>query len=105
MDPYLKPEKSEKKKPQRIRPRSNKRARQEREYSKKNKQYLIDHPICEVFGCCVKSTEIHHKKGRVGDLLTDEQYFMAVCGDHHRKIELHPSWAKEMGYSLNRLSK
>jgi len=105
MNPYPKPEKRDKKKPCKIKLRSDKRARQEREYSKKRKEYLIDHPICEVLGCFAKSTEVHHKKGRIGDLLTDERYFMAVCNAHHRVIELNPIWAKNNGYSLNRLSK
>lgn len=86
-----------------IRARSKKRARQEREYVKLRKIYLFTHPVCEVAGCGCESTEIHHKKGRVGDLLTDERFFLAVCRAHHVYIELHPALAKEHGYSLNRL--
>lgn len=87
-----------------IRPRSAKRAKQEREYANLRKVYLFTHPTCEVIGCGCEATEVHHKKGRVGDLLTDERFFLAVCRSHHNYIELHPIEAKEQGYSLNRLT-
>ncbi len=86
-----------------IRKRSLKRAAQEREYAKLRKVYLFTHPTCEVGGCGCQATEIHHRKGRIGDLLTDETYFLAVCRSHHNYIELHPEEAKEKGYSLSRL--
>jgi hypothetical protein len=87
-----------------IRPRSKKRATQEREYAKIRKVYLFCHPVCEVIGCGCESTEIHHKKGRVGELLTDERFFLAVCRPHHNYIESHPFEARDAGYSLSRLS-
>lgn len=87
-----------------IRRRSKKRAKQEREYAKLRKEYLDEHVICEVKGCLQISEEIHHKKGRIGELLTDVKYFLAVCNPHHRYIESHPVEAKEHGYSLSRLS-
>ncbi len=87
-----------------ISPRSKKRAKQEREYSKLRKVFLFTHPTCEILDCGCEATEIHHRKGRVGDLLTDERWFLAVCRAHHIYIELHPALAKEHGYSLSRLS-
>lgn len=90
---------------QKIRPRSKKRAAQEREYSKLRVQFLIKNQWCQVEGCYRLSSQCHHKKGRIGDLLTDERYFLAVCSYHHQAIELDPQWAKEKGYSLSRLSK
>lgn len=88
-----------------IKPLSTKRAKQNREYSKVRKDYLIKHPKCEVKGCRFIATEIHHTKGRIGDLLTDERYFLAVCHSHHVEIENHPEIAKEKGYSQSRLKK
>lgn len=88
-----------------IRRRSKKRAKQEREYLKLRDWYLSRQPTCEVKGCNCQSTEIHHKKGRVGDLLTDIRFFLAVCWVCHVYIETQPLWAKERGYSLSRLSK
>jgi len=60
------------------------------------------------------TTDIHHKMGRVGfadewarinniPLLLDERFWLAVSREGHRQIEENPEWAKENGYSLNRL--
>lgn len=86
-----------------IRIRSKKRAKQEREYEKVREQYLYHHNICEVCGWG-ENIQVHHKKGRVGELLTDTRFFLAVCHTCHTKIELFLKWAKENGYSLSRLS-
>ena len=98
-----------------IAKRSNKRAKQEREYAKVRDQYLNDHPICEVhrepvgeiggmlYYC--QASEVHHKRGRIGKYLTDTRYFLAVCREAHDKIENNPSWAREKGYSESRLTK
>ncbi|WP_262885687.1 hypothetical protein [Myroides sp. LoEW2-1] len=43
-------------------------------------------------------------KGRVGSLFLDTRYWLAVSREGHRMIEENPKWAKEKGYSLNRLS-
>jgi hypothetical protein len=88
-----------------LRPRSKKRAKQEREYAKIRAIFLDDYPTCQVLYCETWATEVHHKKGRTGGLLTDVRYFMAVCRDHHQRIEEHPEWAKEHGYSISRLAK
>lgn len=81
---------------------STKRAAQQREYLKRRAAFL-DGKICPVTG--EQATEIHHMKGRVGLLLTDERYWIPVSREGHLKIELNPVWAKEKGYSLSRLSK
>ena len=82
--------------------RSKKRSKQEGRYSYLRKEYLRQNDRCE---CCnLMATEIHHKKGRVGKLLTDVEFFMSVCRACHETIELHPDWAKEKGYSISRLS-
>ena len=70
-----------------MRTRSKKRAKQEHEYSKKQLLFLENNPTCQVRGCESSATEVHHKKGRIGDLLTDERYFLAVCRPHHLYIE------------------
>lgn len=88
-----------------MRNRSVKRAKQEREYSAIRVQFLYDYPVCQVPGCYMTSHQVHHKKGRIGDLLTDVRYFLAVCWGCHKQIEENPKWAKENGYSLSRLSK
>jgi hypothetical protein len=49
------------------------------------------------------TTDIHHKKGRVGSLLLDTRYWVALSREAHKFVEENPEWAKENGYSLNRL--
>ncbi len=84
---------------------SKKREAQVRLYNRTTKpEYLATHSQCEVKECKLPSNQIHHKKGRIGDLLNDTKYFLAVCQTDHDYIERHPIWAKEKGYSLNRLS-
>ena len=54
-------------------------------------------------GCTIKATDLHHAKGKIGDLLTDKRFFKALCRNCHNYIETHPNFAKENNYSLNRI--
>jgi len=60
------------------------------------------------------ATDIHHKMGRIGfadqwardnniPLLLDTRFWVALSRAGHTYVEEHPEWAKENGYSLNRL--
>lgn len=98
--PDPKSEPKQKSKPKKIKPLSDKRAAQNKEYLALIKVFL-EGKRCPITG--EKATEVHHMKGRIGDLLTDVKYFLAVSKEGHRRIEENPEWAKEMGYSLNRL--
>lgn len=62
-----------------------------------------ENKICPITGW--PTTEIHHKKGRIGDLFLDERYWIALSREGHQYVEENPEWAKENGYSLDRLSK
>ena len=62
-----------------------------------------ENSICPVTG--EKTTEIHHKKGRVGSLFLNTKFWLGVSRKGHKKIEENPEWAKKEGYSLSRLSK
>ena len=42
-------------------------------------------------------------KGRLGPLLTDTTYWMAVCNFHHRHIEDNRAESYERGYLIKRL--
>ncbi len=74
------------------------------EYSHLRKQFLIDNPICAVYPD-KKAVSIHHKKGRIGDLLCDVKYWLPTSLEGHIYIEENPAWAKEQGFSLSRESK
>ncbi len=87
--PDPKPEKRDKKKPVRIKRLSDKRKKQNEEYLVLRKEYLLEHPGCEIrlAGCTGKAIEIHHARKRTGSLLTDKRYFVATCRKCHEKAE------------------
>ena len=89
-----------------IKKMSDKRKAENTIYRQKRNAYLKLFPICQVktHDCTYKATTIHHRAGRIGELLTDETNFLAVCMDCHTAIELNPDWAKRKGYSISRLS-
>jgi len=85
--------------------RSPKRAKQERVYSKLRKDFLLSSPTCQAQlpnTCKHHSTDVHHMKGRIGELLTDTNFFLSVCRPCHDWIEMHPIEAKELGFSISR---
>ena len=83
---------------------SNKMARLQRDYSKLRKTWLAGHPMCQakIHKCTLKSTDVHHKKGR-GKYLLDESTWLSVCRNCHTWIETHPEEAKELGFSISRI--
>lgn len=85
---------------------SDSRKEDEKKYKKVRKQYLKDFPECEANlpGCKKKSSEIHHKRGRIGGLLYDVRYFLACCNSCHRLIEANSLYARKAGLSLSRLT-
>lgn len=50
------------------------------------------------------TTDVHHMKGRIGSLLLDKRFWKALSREGHKFVEENPIWAKENGYSLNRLT-
>lgn len=90
-----------------MRKLSLKRQKQNREYLKIRKQYLLDQPYCQaiITGCEMNANQIHHQKGRIGELLNNTDHFLAVCENCHRWIENNPIKAKELGLSISRLGK
>lgn len=109
---------SKPKKRKRIKPVSIKQEDLNRRYSKKRSQFMqgliqnnkID---CPIFNHLV-ITDVHHMKGRKGyadewaikndiPLILDVRFWIGVSRQGHNKIENNPEWARENGYSLNRL--
>jgi hypothetical protein len=83
-------------------------------YKKARLEYLESHKCCEakLTGCTIPTVDyesvglqIHHKKGRVGELLFDKRYFLAVCQNCHNYIEQNVDFAISNGFSLSRLAK
>lgn len=84
-----------------IAKRSPKRAKEEREYNKEVKIWLVG-KMCAVFPNR-KATQCHHKRGRIGKLLLDKRYWLPVSDEGHRKIENNPDWARENGFIETRI--
>jgi hypothetical protein len=90
-----------------IAPRSQKRSKEERLYSANRVLFLQEHPMCQAHlpGICTKySTDVHHKMGRIGELLLMIIHWLAVCRACHDWIENHPEEAREKGFSIKRIN-
>ena len=105
-DKYCSPEcvenKPQKKSAAPIKPVSDKMTKELAKYRRLRSQYLEATPTCEVRGCNRTATDIHHRRSR-GIYLCVVEYFLAVCRPCHLKIESEVIWAKEQGYSVDRL--
>lgn len=77
-----------------------------KEYRKVRDEFMKQNRTCQarLQGCTVKATDLHHKKSRIGDLLTDTKFFMAVCRQCHNKIEDGGAWVYEQGLKIKRLT-
>lgn len=51
--------------------------------------------------CTIQATDVHHKAGRLGELLTNTSYFLPVCRHCHRYIHDNSKWAEENGYIIH----
>lgn len=67
------------------------------EYGAKKLLFLAANRYCQVCGINW-SYDCHHTRGRLGPLLMDERYWLAVCRECHTKIHKEVAWSKEMGY-------
>lgn len=85
--------------PKAINSRSENRLAEEKIYEKKKKVYMDNHKICEC-GCGRASNDLHHKAGRVGKLLYDENYFMAVNRFCHGWIHANPKESRKKGWLI-----
>jgi hypothetical protein len=83
---------------------SKKLEQQQKEYSKLRKTWLTNHPMCQakIYNCTLKSTDVHHKKGR-GKYLLDTNTWLSVCRSCHTWIELNPEDSKDLGFSISKI--
>ena len=87
--------------------RSQKRSKEERLYSGKRVIFLQENPMCQAHlpGICTKhATEVHHKKGRIGELLLNILFWLGVCHACHEWIENNRAEAMELGFSIKRIT-
>lgn len=87
-----------------LRPVSKKRAAQNRTYSALRRDFLAAWPRCQFpNGCDRPATDVHHKRGRVGDLLLDVTHWAALCRPHHRHVTEQPAESFASGISERRI--
>ena len=105
------------KKPQKPIPKKTKKKTvEDLQYRVKRIEFLgkPENKKCPITG--QQTTDVHHKKGRVGfadqwardnniSLTLDTRFWVALSRDGHRYVEDNPEWAKENGYSLSRHTK
>lgn len=57
---------------------------------------------CAFKGCYYGAQKTpHHIRGRLGALLCDTRFWLAVCFKHHNWIHKHPDAARKRGYLAN----
>jgi hypothetical protein len=86
-----------------IKPVSDKRLGELALYRENRDPYLKENVVCEVRECNNPSTHVHHKNGRIGKMVYNIEYFMAVCDDcHPEKIHFNPGtkWSRPEGYLI-----
>ena len=70
-------------------------------YHKAARIFLMQNPKCAI--CGQPATTVHHKAGRVGELLLDRSKWLQLCMEDHVKVTEDSAWAIENGYSVSRL--
>jgi len=90
----------------RIKPRSEKRTKDEARYKQAKTEYQLEHPKCEMPGCSRSLLrgdliDLHHKAGRNGPLLYCKKYFSSQCRQHHDYIENNLSWSRSNGWIID----
>ncbi len=73
-----------------VSPISRKRARQLTQYRKRIKVWKQEHAYCEarLEGCTIRTTDVHHMRGRENEQLLNEEDWLAVCRECHTEIGL-----------------
>ena len=85
-----------------IRKFTSKREAMKRQYARLRRDFLIDHPWCE-WGLRqkppirIRSEEIHHTRGRIGKLLNDQRFWLAVSTAGHNFIHNNMDAARGLG--------
>lgn len=74
-------------------------------YKPLSAQYKIDNPLCKINSpdCTMFTQGVHHKKGKIGELLIDATFFMPACNSCNDYVETHDAWARQKGFKLSRV--
>lgn len=85
------------KRQKRIRRVSIKKAADLKEYYAMRARFLANVDLCEVCNT-ERPVEIHHRRGRVGPLLTDLRHLLATCHRCHKWLHENIEEARTLGY-------
>lgn len=80
-----------------IRRRSKSRQAIIGRYMELRQEFLEQHPLCAVYPNR-RSTDIHHIRGRAGNLMLDTRFWLAVSRQGHNRIHTEPEWARRHGF-------
>ena len=88
-----------------IRKVSKKRAIENAIYKKTRIEFLSrsENKYCAVLKNRL-STEVHHAKGRIGDLFLNTEFWIAVSSEGHKYIHENDSWSRKNGFLLSRIT-
>lgn len=82
-----------------MRARSLKLQRAMRVYRGMIDAFLADHPTCEFpLGCVRPAVVAHHRRGRFGRRLLDQQWWAASCNFHNQYAEDHSGESLACGW-------
>jgi len=87
-------------KPVKIKPVSDKKAKELAKYRVLRDEYMKSKECCEYPDCNQKPTDLHHKKTRKYHLC-DVSIFMALCRKHHNFIHENDALSREMGFLID----
>src|ERR1043166_1672125 len=71
--------------------------RERRTYLKLKAEFLMANPICQICRFA-KSTSLHHRFGRGGELLLWKPGFVAACEKCHSTVHCKVGWAIANGW-------
>jgi hypothetical protein len=85
-----------------LKARTAKKAERDARYKIVRDEYVAEHPVCEVPGCCNESSDVHHTRGNTGDLYFEKRWFKAVCrlchGKIHAAVGTYRKWLEKIGF-------
>lgn len=95
-----------------MRTATKERARELRLYRRRVKEWLRKNTHCRACALIAEHNDVairvirladqcHHVRGRNGDLLLDERYWLPVCNSCHRWITEHGKLARKLGLSAD----
>ena len=90
-----------------LQPGNSRRSQEMKEYRQKRIDFLVANPYCawglkQVPKQFIRSTDIHHTRGRAGRLLLNEKFWLAVSRKAHEWIHLNQNEARALGLLCRR---